>query len=655
MDLISGPDGGVFLADWSDTGECHDNDGVHRTSGRIYKLIYGQPKRVEPFDLTKLSSAELYAMLGHSNNWHARQARRLLQERILSGGIDPAWIQAHGSSVNQKLKSQPFSPTTLFDLWSVPATKGPESLKEFLTSDDEHVASWAVRLLVDECSPEGKQLPRGSLAALLQAAKDQSSGLVLLYLASALQRLPLEERWPIAEVLVSKEAFAGDPRLRLMIWYAIEPAVPHDPARAITLLTTAKMPLVRENVARRITLEIESQPQFVEALVSLATNTHDPAFMRDVIVGMSKALHGWRKAPIPPGWAALSAVISKSAEDETKSALHELSIVFGDGRALDELRAVALNRNAEPEARRQSIRTLLAGKPADFAPTLHDFLNDYAIVVDVLRGLALYDHPATPERILAATGYYSPDARTEMINTLASRPSYAKALMQALREKKIAPSEVSAFHARQIGSFEDAELTAELNELWGDVRVTADDKRALMNRLKSQLSADTLTSANLSAGRAMFQKTCANCHVLYGVGRKVGPDLTGSNRKNIDYLLENIVDPSASVGADFRVRIITLEDGRVLSGVVSEQNERTLTLETPQGQVTVDRKEIEETQQSTNSLMPDGQLQNLTAEEIRDLIGYLMSTNQVPLANQPASPAVLPTISGGSINGLANP
>ena len=82
MDLITGPDGGVFIADWSDTGECHDHDGVHRTSGRIYKLTYGTPKKLPPFDLTKKSNDELIALLQHRNTWWARQARRILHGTV---------------------------------------------------------------------------------------------------------------------------------------------------------------------------------------------------------------------------------------------------------------------------------------------------------------------------------------------------------------------------------------------------------------------------------------------------------------------------------------------------------------------------------------------------------------------------------------------
>jgi putative heme-binding domain-containing protein len=122
---------------------------------------------------------------------------------------------------------------------------------------------------------------------------------------------------------------------------------------------------------------------------------------------------------------------------------------------------------------------------------------------------------------------------------------------------------------------------------------------------------------------------------MYGSGRKLGPDLTGSNRKNLDYLLENIIDPSASVGIDFRTVVVSLADGRVLTGVVSERNERTLVLQTAQGPAALDRHEIEETTPTGLSLMPEGLLQNLSAEQTRDLFAYLMGSEQPPLPEQP--------------------
>ena len=153
----------------------------------------------------------------------------------------------------------------------------------------------------------------------------------------------------------------------------------------------------------------------------------------------------------------------------------------------------------------------------------------------------------------------------------------------------------------------------------------------LIDQLRTELPSEVVAKSDPRVGRAIFQKSCANCHVLYGVGVKIGPDLTGSNRKNLDYLLENIVDPSASVGADFRTIIALLKDGRVINGVMTATTARTLTLQTAQDPVTLDREEIDSIKQSKTSLMPDGLLQNQSTAQIRDLICYLMSTDQVPL------------------------
>jgi putative heme-binding domain-containing protein len=218
-----------------------------------------------------------------------------------------------------------------------------------------------------------------------------------------------------------------------------------------------------------------------------------------------------------------------------------------------------------------------------------------------------------------------------MVQTLSSRPAFARELLHAIRDKRIVASELTAIHARQIASFEDEGLNRDLAELWGDIRTTPAEKKARIDSYKSQLSAAALQKADPSQGRAVFQKTCANCHILFGAGRKVGPDITGSNRKNLDYLIDNIVDPSATVGADFRTVTVVLDSGRVLNGVVSEQNDQTITLLSAQELTTIDRKEIDQLKTSNVSLMPDGLLQNLTNKEVQNLIAYLMSSEQVPL------------------------
>jgi putative membrane-bound dehydrogenase-like protein len=632
MDLITGPDGGVFIADWSDTGECHDHDGVHRTSGRIYKLTYGQPKQIEKsLDLSKLTDSQLVDLQSHANAWWPRTAQRILNSRHSSGKSD-AKVDAIRSQVDKSIAStkEISSKIRLLETcWGVGAAD-QNWLAPYLSHENEHLRVAALRLMVDNQSPADCTLSQESRSTLVRRAKEDRSGLVQLYLASALQRLPRDLRWQIAGPLASRSEFAADRMLPSMLWFGVEAVVPLDPAQSISLAKQSKIPRLTENIARRLTLEIQSQPDTIVKLLSAAQESTfaEPA---SVVHGMAKALNGWSKASAPANWVSFSKRFDKSESKELIGDLQALRLVFGDGLAIEELTRIIDNTNSDAEARRQALRSLLNSRPAEYAQNLIRLLGDRALVGEAIRGLANYDHPNTPTELINRLRSFGPSERLEVISTLASRPAYAKALLTAVREKKIAATEISAFHARQIRSFDDEAITRELIDVWGDVRVTAEDKKKQIEDLKSALHGDAIAKSDLSAGRALFQKSCANCHVLYGVGTKIGPDLTGSNRKNVDYLLENIVDPSASVGADFRTNIVLMDDGRVINGVVIASTDRTVTLQTAQEPITLDRQSIESMTQSKTSLMPDGLLQNLNENQIRDLFGYLMSIDQVPL------------------------
>jgi putative heme-binding domain-containing protein len=121
----------------------------------------------------------------------------------------------------------------------------------------------------------------------------------------------------------------------------------------------------------------------------------------------------------------------------------------------------------------------------------------------------------------------------------------------------------------------------------------------------------------------LFQQHCATCHRFFGEGGKVGPDITGAQRNNLDYLLENIVDPNASVSHDYRMHVIVTDDGRVITGLVESENQRSLTLLTAQDRIVIPTEEIEQRKLADVSIMPTGLLQSLSQHEIRDLFGYL--------------------------------
>ena len=88
-------------------------------------------------------------------------------------------------------------------------------------------------------------------------------------------------------------------------------------------------------------------------------------------------------------------------------------------------------------------------------------------------------------------------------------------------------------------------------------------------------------------GRAIFAKTCQQCHTLFGTGGKVGPDITGSNRANLDYLLENILDPSAVIPKEYAVPVLNLKNGRVITGIVRGETPAAFTVVTATETLTI--------------------------------------------------------------------
>ena len=118
---------------------------------------------------------------------------------------------------------------------------------------------------------------------------------------------------------------------------------------------------------------------------------------------------------------------------------------------------------------------------------------------------------------------------------------------------------------------------------------------------------------------------------MYGEGGRIGPDLTGSNRSDLGFLLENIIDPGAVVSADFRMTVLTLADGRVLTGVVGGETEKTLTLRQAASEMTLQKSELSKREVLPVSMMPEGLLLAFDESQVRDLIAYLRHPVQVAL------------------------
>jgi putative heme-binding domain-containing protein len=281
--------------------------------------------------------------------------------------------------------------------------------------------------------------------------------------------------------------------------------------------------------------------------------------------------------------------------------------------------------------RRAALETLIDKGVPDLAPDLHRLLAEKSLRSIALRGLASLPHAATPRLILSLYPNLTVDEKSEAVATLASRVEYAQSLLDAVEGRRIPPNDLSAYAARQIYQLGDAGITARLRKAWGEVRETLPQKKQQIDRYKQLLTPESLRNANLRNGRLVYRQTCQQCHPLFGEGSKIGPDLTGSNRTNLDYLLSNILDPNAEIGRDYRMSVVSTTSGRILTGIVTERTPSRLTMQTATEQVVIAAADIDEVTESNVSMMPEGQFERLTRSQIRDLIAYLASAGQVPL------------------------
>jgi len=264
-------------------------------------------------------------------------------------------------------------------------------------------------------------------------------------------------------------------------------------------------------------------------------------------------------------------------------------------------------------------------------PLLHDSLHDEALRAAAIRGLASVPHETTPALLLVLYPKLTPDERHDAVATLSSRKEYALALLDAVAKNAVPRGDISAYAARQMFALGDRRVADRLKDVWGDIRDTAPQKREQLARYKRMLTPAYLKVADLGNGRLVFNKTCQNCHKLFGEGGTIGPDLTGSNRADLDYLLSNVIDPSAEVGRDYKMSIVTLKNERVITGIIVERSRARIVVQTATERVTLASEDVDAIKESALSIMPDGQLDALSREEVRDLIAYVSGKIQVPL------------------------
>jgi putative heme-binding domain-containing protein len=218
-----------------------------------------------------------------------------------------------------------------------------------------------------------------------------------------------------------------------------------------------------------------------------------------------------------------------------------------------------------------------------------------------------------------------PRARNGILAVLAGRKAWAVVLVGAMEKGTIDHREVPAHLARQIAEFKDSDLKNRIEKAWGSIQPVTGDRKAMVEKWRKQLTPVEISKGDAARGKALFARNCAACHRMFGEGGNLGPDLTGGQRGELRYWLENIIDPSAVVGREHQRTVVETKDGRVVAGVVKQETPAHLVLRSAEGEFTVPLTSIETRVATGKSIMPDGLLDGLKPGEPADLMAYLMS------------------------------
>lgn len=612
--MESGPDGSLYVLDWHDADIC-GSDVLNKETGRIFRIAPSQSLaqnwngRYD--DLNKLSDEKLIDLQSNKSDWHARRARGILQKRAVSGKLD----KITHSKLWNILQTSTDQSLRLRALWSLHITNGWQTnqLLPLLNDTNEYIQAWTIQLLCED-----KSVSADVLSKLSQMSKTNSSPVVRLYLASALQRLDLKDRWTIARNLTAFAADSADHNLPKMLWFAIEPLVATNPAEAISLASTSRLPLVTRHLARRLVDADQLTP-----LISLIEK--QPQNTLHLLEGLNEGLEGRYETAAPVNWSATAAKLVQSKNPVIRNLTTTASQYFGDRQAaINQLKTVQ-NRKLPLKDRQLALQSLANRQRKELPVLFPELLKQEGIRIDVIKAIAAYDDPALGKQLLDLYPTLSKSEKLQAVQTLSSRPRYGWALTQALKNKTIPKTDVPQYAARQLVRVVGSGFV----EVWGPVEQSETEAKDFA-RYRRLLSEDALKQANPQKGKVLFAQTCGPCHKLYGQGGNLGPDLTGSNRRNIDYLLNNVLDPSGDIQDDYKMVVITTRDGRTYAGNIVAENGKQVTLRTVGKEAEIINKSAIQSREATSvSMMPPGLFNSLTDTEVQNLVGYLRTLEDV--------------------------
>jgi putative heme-binding domain-containing protein len=614
-----GPDGAIYICDWYDRQVTHTRNqegNIDTSNGRIYRLKQKGAPPSRPFDLAKQSSTELLGLLSHENTWFRQTALRLLGDRR-----DASLVPA----LQKRLQSQ--APESLEAFWALNACGGfnEASAQTLLEHPNPQVRLWTIRLLGDQrhVGPETSR-------AFARMAAQEPNIEVRAQLACTAKRLPASDALSIVAGLVRHRADADDSRLPLLCWWALEAQCTDAPADVLKLFEDSpfwSQPMVEQHLLERVMRRFaaagtrKAQLACARLLELSPSREHSQRLMR----GFEEAYKGRSLTGLP------APLLTAMARHNVASPA--LRLRQGNPEAI----TAALRVIADPKAARlerlQFIQILGELHPSGSADTLLNLLehtDDAELRQATLTSLTAYDEPRIGASIAALYPKLGAAARPAAQNLLASRSAWSLALAREVEAGRIAADAVPMDAVRRMQWHKAPELAPLLTRLWPSK--AAPTSQAMQHQIQHLAEVVRGGKGDPYRGQKLFNATCASCHKLYAKGGQVGPDLTSYQRSDLDAMLLNIVNPSAEIREGFESFIIETKDDRTLSGFLVERDAQLLVLRGVDGQnVTLEPKDVVEMRPGSLSLMPEGLLDPLSDEQVRDLFAYLRTTQ--PLAN----------------------
>jgi putative membrane-bound dehydrogenase-like protein len=621
VDVKPGPDGALYIADLYEPRINHvdPRDNWDRATGRIYRLRAKNSHPAPRLDLAKHNSRGLIDLLSHENRWYREMALRLLYDRKDDSVItDLKWAL-----------QQEKGPFALEALWALHACGGFDSLAAWaaIRHENPHVRRWGVRLLGDR----GTVSPTLGVG-LAELAATERDAEVRSQLASSAKRLP-SATLKILENLWKHDEDIRDPHIPLLTWWALEARAEDQREQILTLFAKDwriwSLPMVDQFILERLMQRwaMAGGRDNLLACAKLLSLAPGAKQHERLLTGLERGFAGRSSGEIP---SELRDAVVKAWSSGAGASSVTLGLRIGHAPALEKALGLIADEMASAALRLECIRILGEIDQPRSVPVLLASLRDSpspAVRQEVLAALQRYGDAKIGTAVLELYPAKLPEAggvRSAAHNLLASRPAWTLALLQQIDQGKITPRSIPQEIVQKLYLHRDKEVVRLVGKHFGRVRgSTSQERQREILRIGNILKAGKGDSLS---GKAVYEKTCAKCHKLFGQGGEVGPELTGYERTNMMYWLENIVDPSAVIREEYVSFVVDTTDGRKLTGIVAAQDKTTVTLRDQEGRLTrIARAKIEDMAASPVSLMPEGQLKELREQQVRDLFAYLMS------------------------------